>query len=157
MASFFSCPCMKWLLRSDAKQSSSSSSYAFENDSERGNIVVIKPGDAASGDHDDDDDRYDAVLEDIPVLTSTTPLLPKGPPLPTPLPRTGSKQRLVSYQHSVSAAPSAAAGAECLVCLDGFSPDNPCMPTLCACGEGKAMFHYGTKGPFVPCAASPAT
>lgn len=105
---------------------------------------MIKPGDAAVTD-DDDNDRYDAVLEDIPVLTSTTPLLSKGPPLP----RTASKQRLVSYQHqhisiasTSSASEATVAAAECLVCLDTFTADNPCMPTLCACGEGKALFHY---------------
>jgi hypothetical protein len=30
---------------------------------------------------------------------------------------------------------------ECVICMDGFSPDNPRMPTLCGCGENKTYFH----------------
>ena len=32
-------------------------------------------------------------------------------------------------------------GEECVICMDGFSPDNPRMPTICACGENKTYFH----------------
>lgn len=30
---------------------------------------------------------------------------------------------------------------ECVICMEGFSDDNPRMPTLCACGENKTYFH----------------
>ena len=30
---------------------------------------------------------------------------------------------------------------ECVICMDGFTPDNPRMPTLCGCGENKTYFH----------------
>eukprot|EP00590_Aulacoseira_subarctica_P006001 CAMPEP_0172415952 /NCGR_PEP_ID=MMETSP1064-20121228/2377_1 /TAXON_ID=202472 /ORGANISM="Aulacoseira subarctica , Strain CCAP 1002/5" /LENGTH=228 /DNA_ID=CAMNT_0013153255 /DNA_START=171 /DNA_END=857 /DNA_ORIENTATION=- len=30
---------------------------------------------------------------------------------------------------------------ECVICMEGFSPDNPRMPTLCGCGENKTYFH----------------
>mmetsp|Transcript_33449 Transcript_33449/g.31919 ORF Transcript_33449/g.31919 Transcript_33449/m.31919 type:complete len:162 (-) Transcript_33449:131-616(-) len=33
-------------------------------------------------------------------------------------------------------------GKECVICLVEFSQDNPRMPTLCACGENRAAFHY---------------
>ena len=32
--------------------------------------------------------------------------------------------------------------AECVLCLDVFTEDNPMIPTLCACGESKSHFHY---------------
>jgi len=32
-------------------------------------------------------------------------------------------------------------GEECVICMDIFTPDNPRMPTLCGCGENKAIFH----------------
>eukprot|EP00611_Tribonema_gayanum_P025353 TRINITY_DN5749_c3_g1_i2.p1 TRINITY_DN5749_c3_g1~~TRINITY_DN5749_c3_g1_i2.p1 ORF type:complete len:238 (+),score=74.91 TRINITY_DN5749_c3_g1_i2:106-819(+) len=32
--------------------------------------------------------------------------------------------------------------AECVMCLDGFSWDNPAVLTLCACGVNRASFHY---------------
>jgi len=32
-------------------------------------------------------------------------------------------------------------GDECVICMDGFSPDNPRMPTMCGCGENKTYFH----------------
>lgn len=30
---------------------------------------------------------------------------------------------------------------ECVICMDGFDPTNPRMPTLCGCGENKTYFH----------------
>ena len=30
---------------------------------------------------------------------------------------------------------------ECVICMEGFSDDNPRMPTLCGCGENKTFFH----------------
>mmetsp|Transcript_34483 Transcript_34483/g.50060 ORF Transcript_34483/g.50060 Transcript_34483/m.50060 type:complete len:280 (-) Transcript_34483:92-931(-) len=30
---------------------------------------------------------------------------------------------------------------ECVICMEGFSDDNPRMPTLCGCGENKTYFH----------------
>mmetsp|Transcript_7116 Transcript_7116/g.11266 ORF Transcript_7116/g.11266 Transcript_7116/m.11266 type:complete len:236 (-) Transcript_7116:1949-2656(-) len=30
---------------------------------------------------------------------------------------------------------------ECVICMEGFSTDNPRMPTLCGCGENKTYFH----------------
>jgi Ring finger domain len=30
---------------------------------------------------------------------------------------------------------------ECVICMDGFDPSNPRMPTLCGCGENKTYFH----------------
>mmetsp|Transcript_36461 Transcript_36461/g.79752 ORF Transcript_36461/g.79752 Transcript_36461/m.79752 type:complete len:275 (+) Transcript_36461:129-953(+) len=32
-------------------------------------------------------------------------------------------------------------GDECVICLEGFTAENPRMPTLCGCGENKAVFH----------------
>jgi hypothetical protein len=121
--------------------------------------VVIKPigsfdeQNGSSGSIlDIDRESYDAELEDIPRDAVRTPLL-----RPTPnnqmLPRTRSKQRLVSYQNDrndttissnseSSSTGLAAAAGECLVCLEEFSLDNPQMPTLCACGDNRALFHY---------------
>mmetsp|Transcript_29696 Transcript_29696/g.34962 ORF Transcript_29696/g.34962 Transcript_29696/m.34962 type:complete len:240 (-) Transcript_29696:198-917(-) len=31
---------------------------------------------------------------------------------------------------------------ECVICLDGFDPTNPRLPTLCECGIGKVNFHH---------------
>mmetsp|Transcript_23195 Transcript_23195/g.39263 ORF Transcript_23195/g.39263 Transcript_23195/m.39263 type:complete len:166 (+) Transcript_23195:114-611(+) len=31
---------------------------------------------------------------------------------------------------------------ECVMCLGNFTEDNPVMPTLCNCGENRALFHY---------------
>ncbi len=30
---------------------------------------------------------------------------------------------------------------ECVICLDEFTDENPCILTLCSCGENKALFH----------------
>jgi Ring finger domain len=30
---------------------------------------------------------------------------------------------------------------ECVICMDGFTEDNPRMPTHCGCGENKTYFH----------------
>lgn len=30
---------------------------------------------------------------------------------------------------------------ECVICMEGFDPTNPRMPTLCGCGENKTYFH----------------
>jgi hypothetical protein len=30
---------------------------------------------------------------------------------------------------------------ECVICMEGFDPTNPRMPTLCGCGENKTFFH----------------
>jgi len=30
---------------------------------------------------------------------------------------------------------------ECVICMEGFSKENPRMPTLCGCGENKTYFH----------------
>jgi hypothetical protein len=30
---------------------------------------------------------------------------------------------------------------ECVICMEGFTPDNPRIPTLCGCGENKTYFH----------------
>lgn len=30
---------------------------------------------------------------------------------------------------------------ECVICMEGFDPSNPRMPTLCGCGENKTYFH----------------
>lgn len=30
---------------------------------------------------------------------------------------------------------------ECVICMEGFSTENPRMPTLCGCGENKTFFH----------------
>jgi len=32
-------------------------------------------------------------------------------------------------------------GDECVICMDGFTTENPRMPTLCKCGENKTYFH----------------
>lgn len=32
-------------------------------------------------------------------------------------------------------------GDECVICMDGFTPENPRMPTMCGCGENKTYFH----------------
>ena len=32
--------------------------------------------------------------------------------------------------------------AECVICMEAFTADNPEMRTLCACGENRARFHY---------------
>lgn len=32
-------------------------------------------------------------------------------------------------------------GDECVICLEGFDPTNPRMPTLCGCGENRTYFH----------------
>jgi hypothetical protein len=32
-------------------------------------------------------------------------------------------------------------GDECVICMEGFDPTNPRMPTLCGCGENKTFFH----------------
>lgn len=34
-----------------------------------------------------------------------------------------------------------AQGDECVICLEGFDPTNPRMPTLCGCGENQTYFH----------------
>eukprot|EP01036_Dinobryon_divergens_P059295 gene59295-79123_t len=31
---------------------------------------------------------------------------------------------------------------ECVMCLGPFDETDPMMPTLCLCGENKALFHY---------------
>ena len=30
---------------------------------------------------------------------------------------------------------------ECVICMEGFEPTNPRMPTICGCGENKTYFH----------------
>jgi Ring finger domain len=30
---------------------------------------------------------------------------------------------------------------ECVICMEGFDPSNPRMPTMCGCGENKTFFH----------------
>jgi E3 ubiquitin-protein ligase DOA10 len=30
---------------------------------------------------------------------------------------------------------------ECVICMEGFDPTNPRMPTLCGCGANKTYFH----------------
>jgi Ring finger domain len=30
---------------------------------------------------------------------------------------------------------------ECVICMEGFDPSNPRMPTICGCGENKTFFH----------------
>lgn len=30
---------------------------------------------------------------------------------------------------------------ECVICMEGFTDENPRIPTLCDCGENKACFH----------------
>lgn len=30
---------------------------------------------------------------------------------------------------------------ECVICMEGFDPTNPRMPTLCGCGENRTFFH----------------
>eukprot|EP00550_Attheya_septentrionalis_P010959 CAMPEP_0198305124 /NCGR_PEP_ID=MMETSP1449-20131203/57748_1 /TAXON_ID=420275 /ORGANISM="Attheya septentrionalis, Strain CCMP2084" /LENGTH=250 /DNA_ID=CAMNT_0044007655 /DNA_START=545 /DNA_END=1294 /DNA_ORIENTATION=+ len=30
---------------------------------------------------------------------------------------------------------------ECVICMEGFDPTNPRMPTICGCGENKTFFH----------------
>lgn len=30
---------------------------------------------------------------------------------------------------------------ECVICMEGFDPTNPRMPTLCGCGENQTYFH----------------
>ena len=30
---------------------------------------------------------------------------------------------------------------ECVICMEGFDPTNPRMPTLCGCGQNKTYFH----------------
>jgi hypothetical protein len=32
-------------------------------------------------------------------------------------------------------------GDECVICMEGFDPTNPRMPTLCGCGTNKTYFH----------------
>jgi hypothetical protein len=32
-------------------------------------------------------------------------------------------------------------GDECVICMEGFDPTNPRMPTLCGCGQNKTYFH----------------
>jgi hypothetical protein len=32
-------------------------------------------------------------------------------------------------------------GDECVICMEGFDPTNPRMPTICGCGENKTYFH----------------
>lgn len=32
-------------------------------------------------------------------------------------------------------------GDECVICMEGFDPTNPRMPTLCGCGKNKTYFH----------------
>jgi hypothetical protein len=32
-------------------------------------------------------------------------------------------------------------GEECVICMDGFEPTNPRMPTTCGCGQNKTYFH----------------
>jgi hypothetical protein len=32
-------------------------------------------------------------------------------------------------------------GEECVICMEGFDPTNPRMPTLCGCGQNKTYFH----------------
>lgn len=34
-----------------------------------------------------------------------------------------------------------AQGDECVICMEGFDPTNPRMPTLCGCGQNKTYFH----------------
>ena len=34
-----------------------------------------------------------------------------------------------------------AQGDECVICMEGFDPSNPRMPTLCGCGQNKTYFH----------------
>ena len=37
--------------------------------------------------------------------------------------------------------------AECLICLETFSPSNPSMPVLCSCGENRIQLHYACRIP----------
>jgi hypothetical protein len=32
-------------------------------------------------------------------------------------------------------------GDECVICMEGFDPTNPRMPTHCGCGENRTYFH----------------
>ena len=51
----------------------------------------------------------------------------------------GSK---LQAQMALAAAKSLEAmGDECVICMEGFDPTNPRMPTLCGCGQNKTYFH----------------
>ena len=44
--------------------------------------------------------------------------------------------------HSIATIHTHTHAATGVICLDGFTPDNPEMRTLCSCGENRARFHY---------------
>jgi hypothetical protein len=49
---------------------------------------------------------------------------------------------LLQAQMALAAAKSLEAmGDECVICMEGFDPTNPRMPTLCGCGQNKTYFH----------------
>ncbi|KAG5182670.1 hypothetical protein JKP88DRAFT_277744 [Tribonema minus] len=63
------------------------------------------------------------------------------------LARRAREQAAPAAAAAAAAAGGCAGGAaeeqpECVMCLDGFSWDNPAVLTLCACGVNRASFHY---------------
>ena len=139
----FCCGCIQKWLRGEPKVDAL-------RDPNRMDIIVIKPGERGGDETENIDSRgeyFDGELEDmVTPYTSNTPLLltPAAPIIS----RTSSKQRFVSYQQQEETPNNSSRGQqggtslECVVCLEEFDADNPRMPTLCSCGDNRALFHY---------------
>lgn len=64
---------------------------------------------------------------DIPTITKEEFVLP-GSDLQKEMARVMSKYSYITDD-------------ECVICMEGFDPSNPRMPTRCGCGENKTYFH----------------
>ena len=70
---------------------------------------------------------FDGVSHSVPTISQEEIVMP------------GSK---LQAQMALAAAQSLdTMGDECVICMEGFEPTNPRMPTLCGCGENKTYFH----------------
>ena len=68
-------------------------------------------------------------ISDIPCINASEVVLP-GSELQKEMARLMAGSKLTDADE-----------AECVICMEGFDPTNPRMPTLCGCGENKTYFH----------------
>ena len=68
-------------------------------------------------------------ISDIPCINASEVVFP------------GSELQKEMARHMAGSKLTDAHEAECVICMEGFDPTNPRMPTLCGCGENKTYFH----------------
>ncbi|CAB9519031.1 Zinc finger, C3HC4 type (RING finger) [Seminavis robusta] len=69
--------------------------------------------------------------KEVPTIATEQVVLP-GSELQLQMAKAMAAQLGDDYQHEHD---------ECVICMEGFDPTNPRMPTLCGCGENNTYFH----------------